>query len=210
MDDHESDRRGAEWEDGIPALVNPKSRSAELPAMRHPLIPSDQLSAQNLPAFHVKLTNQQLGHMLYWLQFVRGSFLSKEKKYRNWPADFDTTGNLRSATARTALNPPYDGQDLPSGKVNSQLRQYGPTVAQANVLHQKYSKSRTFLSSGRFMILDYKQIMTNSNIQRHSDSGDPTANTSARTSSTPSTFRLGYPPVNRSSSLTEDHHHLRD
>ena len=66
----------------------------------------------NLPAFNVKLTNEQLGHMWAWIETQGTDSIANALRFQWWPADFDTAGEVRSASARngrTCVGPAYKG-----------------------------------------------------------------------------------------------------
>lgn len=106
------------WEDG--PYVQRAMEGVFLPPMRHPCIMGTEMTVDNLPPFFVKLTDEQTGHIL---QFINQQ--NRAKHYVNifWPAEFDATGKVRDR--RVHAGPPYTG---PAFDGTDALKQGGQSV----------------------------------------------------------------------------------
>lgn len=88
-----TDRTGSEWEDGPFAL---RFQPHLLPLMKHPLITNDQLSLGNLPPFHRRMRDCDLGEFQTWLENAESTQrLSAAALEQLWPADFTTARVMR-------------------------------------------------------------------------------------------------------------------
>lgn len=151
-----SDRIGAEWEDG-PCPVEGESLrdGSNLPYQRHPDIPCGELSSDNLPAFHQRLTDNQLGHIFAASQSPTFP-LQRTELCAFWPADFNEEGGIKCG--RTGYGKAYDRQGWPfrySFRYSCLKQLCGATPNTGNEEEVEVSRpSRRFLSSGRLMVDD--------------------------------------------------------
>lgn len=87
-----SDRLGVDNMDGQGILAG-RAKSYARPWMG--CIPSEELSKDNLPPFHVRLQDDQVGHLAFWVGTSRGS-ITRLKLGHVWPWDFDVQGKISS------------------------------------------------------------------------------------------------------------------
>ena len=76
-------------------------------------IPLIQLSKDNLPPFYVRLQDDQVGHLAYWVGTSRGS-ITRLKLGQVWPWDFDAQGKVSSR--RDSWGAGYHGCGKERGK----------------------------------------------------------------------------------------------
>ena len=76
-------------------------------------IPIDQLTKDNLPPFYVRLQDDQVGHLAYWVSICRGS-ITRLKLGQFWPWDFDTQGKV--LLKRDNWGAEYNGSGKEKGK----------------------------------------------------------------------------------------------
>ncbi|KAL9074695.1 MAG: hypothetical protein Q9161_002063 [Pseudevernia consocians] len=76
-------------------------------------IPLEQLSKDNLPPFYVRLQDDQVGHLAYWVGTSRGS-ITRLKLGQVWPWDFDVQGKVSSR--RDSWGAEYRGCGKERGK----------------------------------------------------------------------------------------------
>lgn len=76
-------------------------------------IPFDQLTKDNLPPFYVRLEDNQVGHLAYWVSICRGS-ITRLKLGQVWPWDFDLHGKV--SLKRDSWGAEYNGCGKEKGK----------------------------------------------------------------------------------------------
>ena len=138
-------RQGIEWEDGI-------EQSMDMIAQQSPVIRAAELANDNLPPFYVKLSDNQVGHLLA-ARLINRVRLSGNLLNKYWPADFDTNASLRKSRTRLGERFQSESEDdnvLPS-VIERQLR--GGELGISDPRAQGQYR-RTFLSSGCRMIQD--------------------------------------------------------
>lgn len=76
-------------------------------------IPFEELSRDNLPPFYVRLQDDQVGHLVFWVSASRGS-IARLKLGQVWPWDFDVQGRISSR--RDSWGAEYGGSGKERGK----------------------------------------------------------------------------------------------
>ena len=105
-----SARTGVEYMDGQGILAG-QTKSYARPWTG--CIPFDQLTKDNLPPFYVRLEDNQVGHLAYWVSICRGS-ITRLKLGQVWPWDFDLHGKV--SLKRDSWGAEYNGCGEEKGK----------------------------------------------------------------------------------------------
>lgn len=74
-------------------------------------IPFEELSKDNIPPFYVRLQDDQVGHLVYWVSTSRGS-ITRLKLGQVWPWDFDVQGRISSRRDNWGAEYMYSGSGV--------------------------------------------------------------------------------------------------
>ena len=105
-----SDRVGVENMDGQ-AIIAGQAKYRARPWIGCILF--EELTKDNLPPFYVRLQDDQVGHLAYWVATSRGS-ITRLKLGQVWPWDFDVQGKISSR--RDNWGAEYSGLGQEKGK----------------------------------------------------------------------------------------------
>lgn len=144
-----TDRIGIDWSDGIRGLRH-KNSGANVLYQRHPNIPADRLSKDNLPAFYRKLSCQQACDLL---RQMKACSLTQSLMAEFWPADFNSGGGLLASRKPYREADPNKGEDLDPKQLN-RATVTGSVMRPRTPMEKNLRELRTFTSMGRLMVKD--------------------------------------------------------